>query len=139
MQVALDGHRRWWVGSLAHALGEHGFRGDPQVGPAFPALRALTGFCNTGCSWFDAIEPMLWPEWTAAEVEDPSWCGAVELVRLAPLLEAASAIGGFGPPPGRLGIAPNREDTDAWTGWVQGNVRALRDLGASDLAISVVL
>lgn len=136
VRAALEGHRRWWVGSLAHTLGEYGFRRDPTVGPAFARLRGLTGTMNTACSWFDAIEPALWPEWTAT-AED-GWCGAVELSPLMPLLDAASAIERFEPPPGPLGIAPDREDTDAWTDWVSGNVRALRGLTESDLVISTV-
>lgn len=127
VSTLIAGHRRWWVGSLAHTLDRCGFRGDPAVSPCFAALRALLRDYDTGCSWFDRLAPTDGGvfELSAAAREQELSFGELDGSSLRPLLEAATALDRFEPPLGRVGIAPTVEDVDAWTKWVSGNVAAL--------------
>ena len=136
--LARRGQRRWWIGSLAEAIDRAGLRDDGDVAGSLVYLRALAAPFDTGCHWLDALEP---PPRGLLPGEPGADAGVVDfpLVELAPVLDAAVSIERFRPPSGRTGMAPPRDDLDAWTTWVRFCIDGFRELERVDYVVSSIL
>ena len=109
-------HRRWWVGSVAAALHEER-RMDAE---AIDVLARVVGRFDVGDVDVDAVSrTIVIEDRTFAFAEPPGvWVGELPIVRLASVLERVAHRSTWSAPRGRYGIAPARDDVDAWTEWV---------------------